>query len=119
MFKIIFTIMVIAINYSAYAQKVVRIARITIDSTQLIQYKELLKKQMEAAIQKEPGVLSYEVFEDKTDPAKFTILEVYADHKAYLAHRETDHFKAYKSATKEMVKSLDLSEVDDLFSVKK
>jgi quinol monooxygenase YgiN len=39
-------------------------------------------------------------------PTNITILEVYAD--AYKAHLDSPHFKKYKSATQEMVKSLEL-----------
>ncbi|MDN3656604.1 putative quinol monooxygenase [Ferruginibacter paludis] len=119
--KIIFVAMLLAINYSVLAQdkKVIRMARITIDSSQTEAYRKLLKTQMEAAVRIEPGVLSYTVYEDKTAPAKLTILEVYADSNAYLAHRETPHFKQYKSATKDMVKSLELSALNPVFSLKK
>jgi quinol monooxygenase YgiN len=119
--KIIFAAMLLAINWSVLAQdkKVIRIARITIDSSQTDAYRELLKTQMEAAVRIEPGVLSYTVYEDKANPSKLTILEVYADSNAYLAHRETDHFKQYKLATKDMVKSLELSELNPVLSLKK
>jgi quinol monooxygenase YgiN len=117
--------MLFAIIYNVMAQdknedkKVTRIARITVDSLQAADYRKLLKEQMDAAVRLEPGVISYSVYADKADPSKLTILEVYADSAAYLAHRETPHFKKYKSATKEMVKSLELSEVSPVLSAKK
>lgn len=113
--------MLLAAGCSLCAQdkKVVRIATITIDSSQSAAYRQLLKEQMEAAIKLEPGVLSYTVYADKTDPNRLTILEVYADSSAYLAHREAPHFKLYKSATKNMVKSLELSEVNPILALKK
>jgi quinol monooxygenase YgiN len=123
--KILFACMLFAISYNVMAQdknqdkKVTRIARITVDSLQLSNYRELLKEQMETAVKVEPGVISYSVYADKADPSKITILEVYADSAAYLAHRETPHFQKYKSATKDMVKSLELSEVSPILSAKK
>lgn len=106
-------------NVSAQDKKIIRIARISIDASQANEYRKLLKEQMEAAIKLEPGVLSYTVYADKTDPCRITILEVYADSNAYLAHREAPHFKKYKAATKDMVQSLELSEVDPVLALKK
>lgn len=113
-------ILLISCNSAAAQSKTItRIATITIDSLQSGAYYQLLKEQMETALRAEPGVISYTVYADKANVAKLTIVEVYADNDAYLAHRETPHFKKYKSATKDMVKSLDLSEVTTLFSAKK
>jgi quinol monooxygenase YgiN len=119
--KIIFTAMMLVIGCSVWAQdkKVVRIARITIDSLQIEDYRKLLNEQMETAVRIEPGVLSYAVYADKEHPYKLTIVEIYADNDAYLAHREAPHFKKYKSATQDMVKSLELSEVNPILSLKK
>ena len=119
--KILAAALLLTINYYAMAQdtKIIRIARITVDSAQLAEYTTLLQEQMQAAIKAEPGVLSYTVYADKTTPYKLTIVEEYADNKAYLSHRETAHFKKYKSATINMVKSLELVEVNPLLAVKK
>ena len=119
--KIMFAGMLLAISCSIIAQdkKVTRIARITVDTSQLADYRKLLKEQMETAVRAEPGVISYTVYTDKTDPSKLTILEVYTDNEAYLAHRETAHFKKYKLATKDMVKLLELSEINLVLSLSK
>jgi len=105
-----------SINVSA---QVTRIARVTIDSTKLQPYMALLKEQMETAVRAEPGVISYNVYAEKASPNKLTIVEVYADNNAYLAHRETAHFKKYKAAVTDMVKSLELSEVNPVLTAKK
>lgn len=103
----------------AQDKKITRIARITVDSAQLDAYYVLLKEQMNAAIRLEPGVLSYTMYADKADPTKLTLIEEYASNEAYLAHREAPHFKKYKAASKDMVKSLELSEVKLALSAKK
>lgn len=98
-----------------YAQKVeqmVRIAKIKIDPTQITAYNMALLTQMKAAIAKEPGVLTYYAVADKKDPASITILEIYADTSAYQKHILTPHFKKYKDEVKDMVKSLELVDVD-------
>jgi quinol monooxygenase YgiN len=111
---------IIAMNAPAQENKpVTRIARITIDPSKREVYIALLKEQMETAVSVEPGVISYEVYADKATPAKLTIVEVYADNNAYLAHRETPHFRKYKAAVTDMVTSLELSEVDAILTAKK
>jgi len=119
--NLLFAVMLLLATHHVMGQdvKVTRIARITIDSTRSDEYRALLKEQMETAVKVEPGVLSYTVYADKTNASKLTIVEVYASNNAYLAHRETPHFKKYKAATKDMVKSLELEEVIPVLTAKK
>jgi len=91
-------------------KQIVRLAKLVIDSTQLENYKDLLKEGIETAVSVEPGVLTlYAVFE-KSNPTHVTILEIYTDTAAYKAHLQTPHFIKYKTSTKDMVKSLELVE---------
>ena len=91
-------------------KQIVRLAKLVIDPNQLENYKALLKEGIETAVSVEPGVLTlYAVFE-KSNPTHVTILEIYADTAAYKAHLQTPHFIKYKTATKDMVKSLELVE---------
>jgi quinol monooxygenase YgiN len=60
----------------------------------------------------EPGVITYYAVADKKNPAHITILEIYADTVAYQSHIETPHFKKYKATVQNMVKSLELVDVD-------
>ena len=83
-----------------------RIAKIKVDSNQLVQYTIALKEQMNTAVKQEPGVLSYTVVADKKDASDITILEVYASPEAYQSHIQTPHFKKYKETVKDMVLSL-------------
>ena|SRR3990170_3295577 len=91
-------------------KQMVRLAKLVIDSTQLISYNEFLKEEIETSVEKEPGVLAlYAVFE-KEKPTHITILEIYANVDAYKKHIQTPHFLKYKNGTKDMVKSLELVE---------
>jgi len=47
---------------------------------------------------------------DKDKSAHVPVFEIYADLNAYSAHLEASHFKQYKTATQDMVKSLKLRE---------
>ncbi len=101
-------------NTSASAQQnnhYMRIANIVVDSVQLENYKVALKEGMEAAVSKEPGVLSLYAVYDKEHPTHVTVFETYADTEAYKLHIQTPHFKKYKSAVRTMVKSLQLTDV--------
>lgn len=119
--KHLFTGIFILSSFATMAQdkKITRIARITVDSAQLPAYMKLLNEQMNAAVKLEPGVISYQVYADKLHPQNLTLVEVYADNDAYLVHREAAHFKKYKLATKEMVKSLELAEVTPVLAAGK
>ena len=44
----------------------------------------------------EPGVVRFDVFQDTTNPAHFSLLEVYRDLAARDAHLETEHFLKWK-----------------------
>ena len=88
----------------------VRLAKLVIDSTHLDSYKAALKEEIETSLRLEPGVLTLYAVAEKDRPTHITILEIYADTVAYQAHLQTPHFKKYKDATKEMVRSLELIE---------
>ena len=90
---------------------VIRIAKLKIDSARLEVYKLTLKEEIQASVKVEPGVLTLYAVADKSNPTSITIFEIYANEEAYNTHRETSHFKKYKSTTKEMVKSLELLDI--------
>ena len=99
--------------------QMVRLAKIKVDPLQLEQYNAALKEQMTTAIRVEPGVLTYYAVADKSDPSSITILEIYADTAAYNSHIATLHFRKYKEAVKNMVKSLELVDVTLIGSARK
>jgi quinol monooxygenase YgiN len=92
-------------------KQIVRLAKLVIDSAQLENYKTALKEEIEAAVRVEPGVLSLNAVYEKNNPTHITVFEIYASDSAYMEHRQTPHFKKYKDATKDMVKSLELVDV--------
>lgn len=99
--------------------KMHRIAKIKVDANQLERYQVALQEQMNAAIQLEPGVLSYTVVADKKDANSITIFEVYASLEAYQSHIATPHFKKYKETVKDMVLSLELIDTELVARVQK
>ncbi|MBS1789213.1 MAG: antibiotic biosynthesis monooxygenase [Acidobacteria bacterium] len=91
-------------------EPLVRIAELEIDPAQLENYKVFLKEGIETAIRVEPGVLTLYAVAEKEHPTRIRIFETYASEESYHAHLETPHFKKYKTATQQMVKSLKLVE---------
>ena len=89
-----------------------RIARIVVDSAQLKEYYAALREGMEMAVRREPGVLNLWAVADKNNPSHITVFEIYADMEAYHAHTQTAHFRKYKATVQNMVKSLELVDVD-------
>jgi quinol monooxygenase YgiN len=96
------------------SEKIVRMAELEIDPTQLEDYLVLLTEEIEASVEKEPGVLMLHAVSVKGAPEKVRILEVYANRQAYEAHIQTAHFLKYKTATAGMVRSLNLVDADPI-----
>ena len=118
---ILFTLTLLFSTNTMAQEKIqmVRLAKIKVDPLQLDKYNDALKEQMTTAVRVEPGVLTYYAVADKNDPSQITILEIYADTDAYKSHIETIHFKKYKETVKDMVKALELTDVNLIGSAKK
>lgn len=93
------------------SKPMVRLANLEIEPQHLDAYKAALKEEIADSIRIEPGVLALRAVEEKDNPTKITIMEIYADADAYKAHILTPHFQKYKVGTQHMVKSLKLVEV--------
>ncbi|WP_274626984.1 putative quinol monooxygenase [Arvimicrobium flavum] len=92
----------------------VRLAELEIDPAHLEAYKVLLAREIEASVEKEPGVLMLYALSVRGSPGQIRIVEIYADQDAYEAHLRSPHFLEYKSATAGMVRSLRLIETDPI-----
>ena len=51
-----------------------------------------------AKSRQEPGVVRFDVAQDLEDPTRFVLSEVYRDHAASAAHKETAHYAAWRDA---------------------
>ena len=97
-----------------YGGRMVRLAEIEVEPAMLEEYLEYAAEVGRTSMAVEPGVIALFSMQDKADPCKVYILEVYADADAYQAHLQTAHFKKYKEGTAAMVKSLRLIDTDPL-----
>lgn len=93
-------------------QMMVRIAKLEIVPEHLQDYLSILTEEAKKSIEVEQGVISIFPMFKKENPTQITIVEIYANKEAYEAHLKTPHFKKYKSSTLEMVKSLELIDMD-------
>ncbi|MEO6722124.1 MAG: putative quinol monooxygenase [Ferruginibacter sp.] len=113
-FLLLFCMQTFLLSDTAFSQDkspYIRIGKIVIDSNQLESYKSALKEHAEAAVNNEPGVLTIYSVYDKDHPTRVTVFEIYANEAAYKSHIKTPHFLKYKATVKEMVKSLELTDV--------
>ena len=94
--------------------QLVRLAKLEIYPAELENYKAAARKEIEAALRLEPGVVTLYAVAEKDHPTRITILEIYASQEAYQAHLLTPHFLQYKKGTQHMVKSLELIETEPL-----
>ena len=99
-----------------YGTRIVRLAEIEVYPDKLEDYLAYAKEVGTVSMAVEPGVIGLFSMQDKADPSKVYILEVYADQQAYQNHIQTAHFKKYKEGTAEMVKSLKLIDTNPLVS---
>ncbi|MBQ3882429.1 MAG: amidohydrolase family protein [Bacteroidales bacterium] len=101
-----------------YGERIVRLAEIEVYPESLEQYMGFAKEVGTVSMATEPGVIGLFSMQDKEDPNKVYILEVYADKEAYQSHIQTAHFKKYKEGTADMVKSLKLIDTNPMVSAK-
>lgn len=64
----------------------VKIVKITVDSSKVDEYKKILNEEIETSLRLEKDVHVLYAAWDNENPNQFTILEVYKDQKAYDEH---------------------------------
>jgi quinol monooxygenase YgiN len=99
--------------------QLVRLAIIEVDTTQLDRYNDFLKEEIQASIDKEPGVITLYAVAERENPERITLFETYADSSQYRAHLATPHFQKYKQGTLHMVKHLELIETQPILYIRK
>ncbi|HEX5657440.1 MAG TPA: putative quinol monooxygenase [Polyangiales bacterium] len=56
-----------------------------------------------AASRKEPGVARFDVYQDRDDPTRFVLVEVYRSHSAPAAHKQTAHYETWRATVEPML----------------
>lgn len=52
---------------------------------------------------REPGVARFDVIQQKDDPTRFILFEVYRDEQATVSHKETAHYLRWRDAVADMM----------------
>lgn len=75
----------------------------------IIVKKEFIKEFISATVENasnsthEKGIAHFDFFQNQEDPTKFILLEAYRNDNAPAEHKETDHYKKWKSTVEEMM----------------
>ena len=88
--------------------RIVRLSIVTVDPNRLGEYMKFAAECGKTSMREEPGVLMMYSMQDKLQPNRISILEIYADRAAYERHIRTAHFQKYKQGTLSMVRKLEL-----------
>jgi|SRR5436853_7755743 len=83
----------------------VRIAELEVDPAQLESFKAVIVAVGEASVRVEPVCLVLYAVAEKADPSRVRVFEMYRDEDAYQSRLTTEHFKKFRAATADMVKS--------------
>ena len=51
----------------------------------------------------EPGVIRFDVVQDRADPTHVVLVEVYRDDEAAAAHKQTAHYAAWRDAVADLM----------------
>lgn len=68
-------------------------------------FKERIRRHADLCLDAEEGCLVFRTFQDREDPTRFMMLEVYADKEADTVHRNTPHFKQLRQDIDDWVTS--------------
>lgn len=52
---------------------------------------------------KEPGIARFDVIQQKDDPTRFVLVEVYKDEQGPVEHKKTDHYLKWRSLVEDMM----------------
>ena len=55
------------------------------------------------ASRREPGVVRFDLLQDRDDAVRFVLVEIYRGKEAAAAHKETAHYAAWRDAVAEMM----------------
>jgi autoinducer 2-degrading protein len=56
-----------------------------------------------AGSRKEPGVLRFDIVQERGDPTRFVLVEIYRDDAAAVAHKGTAHYAAWRDAVTDLM----------------
>lgn len=52
---------------------------------------------------KEPGIIRFDVIQQKDDPTRFVLVEIYKNEQGVVEHKKTDHYLEWRSLVEDMM----------------
>lgn len=65
-------------------------------------FREATLANARASVQ-ESGIARFDVLEDRTDPTRFVLVEVYRSEDAPAAHKQTEHYQRWRDTVADMM----------------
>ncbi len=81
---------------------IVRGITVTVKNDSVEAFAEACKDNRSSSIQ-EPGILRFDVLQSMDNPTEFFLYEVYVNEEATKAHKETEHYKTWKTRVEPMM----------------
>lgn len=78
------------------------LVEITVKPEYLTEFKTAILDNAQHSILEE-GILRFDVLQQKDNPEKFVLVEIYKDQSDHLAHRETEHYLRWRDAVADML----------------
>ena len=76
------------------------------------EFEALVKRNAAASVRDEPGCRRFDVLTPRDGADQVVLYEIYDDRDAFEAHKRMPHYLAFKEASKSLVRSLTLDELD-------
>jgi autoinducer 2-degrading protein len=66
------------------------------------QFRCLIDANADASVKNEPGCIQFDVLEPEGEGDRVLLYEIYGDEAAFDAHRQTEHFRVFNSASESL-----------------
>lgn len=90
----------------------VTLVHLHVQAERLPEFLEAVRANHEASV-RESGNLRFDVLQSAEDPTRFVLYEAYVSAEAAAAHRETEHFRAWRDTVTDWYASPRVAEVYD------
>ena len=75
------------------------------------EFKTAILENAELSVQRDPGCVRFDVLQQEDDPARWFFYEVYEEEHAWVQHRSSPHFLAFKEVGDRAILSRDVTKL--------
>ena len=72
------------------------LVKVQVKSESLAEFKTAILRNAELSVQRDPGCVRFDVLQQEDDPTRWFFYEVYDKEQAWVDHRASAHFLAFK-----------------------